>query len=89
MDDILNKSIFISWINKGETCVFTRKIPRYIYPFAENRHIVTKSNSDNLKVYIDKYQVYETLNDNFHRNITGAEAEKWREWAKNISKKYK
>ena len=78
-EEILKKLTFISWINKGETCVYTRKIPSFIYPFAEGRK---EGLADSLRIYIDRWQVYETLNDNFHREVTGEEAEEWRNWAK-------
>lgn len=78
-EEILNKLIFIRWINKGETCVYTRKIPSFIYPFAKGRK---EGFADSLRIYIDKWQVYETLNDYFHREVTGKEAEEWREWVK-------
>ena len=77
--EILNKLTFIRWINKGETCVYTRKIPSFIYPFALGRK---EGFADSLRVYIDRWQVHETLNDFFHREVTGKEAEEWREWAK-------
>ena len=78
-EEILEKLTFISWINKGETCVYTRKIPSFIYPFAKGRR---EGFADSLRVYIDRWQVHETLNDYFHREVTGEEAEAWREWAK-------
>lgn len=78
-EEILEKLTFTRWINKGETCIYTRKIPSFVYPFALGRK---EWFADSLRIYIDRWQVYETLNDYFHREVTGKEAEEWRKWAK-------
>lgn len=78
-EEIMEKLTSVHMVDNGKVCVYTRRIPSFIYPFAHGRK---EGFADTLRIYVKKESVYEYLNGYFHREVTGEEANEWREWAK-------
>ena len=78
-EEILKKLTSIEWIENGECCVYTRRIPSFVYPFALGRK---EGFAHTLRIYIREEGVWEYLNCFLHRKVTGKEADEWRKWAK-------
>lgn len=80
-EEILEKLTSTHWVDNGKVCIYTRRIPSFVYPFAEGRK---EGFADTLRIviYVEEGVAFEYLNDIFHRNVETFEANTWVKWAK-------
>lgn len=78
-EEILEKLTSTHWVDNGKVCVYTRRIPSFVYPFALGRK---EGFADSLRIYITEGTVWEEVNGYMHREVTGEEANEWKKWAK-------